>query len=77
MDFTGESGLDRWQGPRQEQALVRDDGQRLVRGLVSGLERGPGQRQGQCLVPALVAGPERRRDQGPLRGQGLPELTGG
>ena len=64
------------QGPRQERALLRREGQELVRGLVSGLERGPGQRQGQCLLPALVSGSERRQDQGLLRGEGLPQLTG-
>ena len=55
----------------------RHEGQKPERGLVLGLERGPGQRQGQCLVPALVSGPERRQDRRLLRGQGLPELTGG
>jgi hypothetical protein len=70
-------GLVRAQGPRQERTLLRHDGKGLVRGLVSGLKRGPGQRQGQCLVPALVSGPERRQDQRPLRGQGLPQLSGG
>jgi hypothetical protein len=62
---------------RHEQEPGRHDGQGLVRGLVSGLERALEQRQGQCLVPALVSGPERRQDQGPLRGQGLPQLSGG
>ena len=55
---------------------MRRDGQGLVRVLASGLERGLGQRRGQCLLPALVSGPERRQDQGLLRGEGLPQLTG-
>jgi hypothetical protein len=67
----------RMQERRHEKEPGRHEGLKPERGPVLGLERGLEQRRGRCLVPALVSGPERRQDYGLLRGQGLPELTGG
>ena len=62
---------------RHEKGPGRCEGQKPERGLVLGLERAMEQRQGQCPDPTLLLCPERRHDRRPLRGQGLPQPSGG
>ena len=65
------------QEQRHERGPGRYEGQMPERGLVLGLERAQEQRQGPCLGPTLLMCPERRHDRRLLRGQGLPQPSGG
>ena len=74
----GQERMPGWtQERRHEKGPGRHEEQKSERGLVLGLERGLEQRQGQCPDPTLLLCPERRHDRGLLRGEGLPQPSGG